>query len=119
MDTQQENLPEQEENISTQNVPVEDKKSNKLVKIGAGFAVICVVAGATYGALAFVAPKKGVSQTKQVTTKVETAATIDSSIQSDINDEQKADDDIANQESQSIQDEVNTSETLEGNYEGY
>lgn len=117
---QQTNVTSQEQPVPQQ-IPAAEKKTSKKTLLGAsGVAIVCIVASVTFGILTVLVPKETASvQTKTRTEAVDTPASIDKSIQSDIDSEQRIDDQLSNQESQSIIDDANTTQTLEGSYDNF
>lgn len=111
---------------STQQVsPVSDLSTNennpgrkKAFLVVSCLATVCIIAGATFGVLVTVMPNEELSKVQPTLLPQNTEA-LDKTIQADIEAEQKIDDQLSDEESQAIEDEVNTAETLEGNYAGY
>ncbi|MBI3494432.1 hypothetical protein HY004_00400 [Candidatus Saccharibacteria bacterium] len=94
-------------------------KSKALKWLG-GLLSVLIVAGATYGILSMTVgqqPKRAESVAS--VTKVETPETIDSQIQSYMNSEQKLEDALSDAESQTVVDDVNSTQTLEGSYDSF
>lgn len=104
-------------------VSSEDSSKNnktKTIKGLGGLLSVLIIAGVTYGILSMTIGQKP-KGTESVATvrKVETPQTIDSQIQSYMDSEQKLEDALSDTESQAVIDDVNSTQTLEGNYDGF
>lgn len=112
MDTQQNN-PNTDPATRTSSSPTTKKK------IAYGFGgvfIVCIVAASTFGVLIAQKSQQANQLKKAETSKPETASSIESQIQSSNDSEQKADVLRGSAESQVILDDVNATESLEGNY---
>lgn len=108
---------------SDQTTSTEKEGANKKKKIlfgGVSLIMICLVAGVVYGLLAgSTAPKANVANKAGSTQKAETPQAIDSTVQSTIASEQKAEGQTSDAESQAIVDDVNTTQAMEENYDDF
>ena len=88
----------------------------KMVYGFGGLAIVCIVATSTFGLLMAHKTQQANQVKKTEAPKQETAATIESQIQSSNDSEQKADVLRSSAESQVILDDTNTTESLEESY---
>lgn len=96
--------------------PKKSHKKKTLLGFG-GVLIVLVVAGATYGILDMTKPQLArEAKPAPVVEKVDSPELIDSKVQSDIESEQKLEDQISEAESQTVIDDINATQELEANY---
>ncbi|MDO8335966.1 MAG: hypothetical protein Q7T74_04285 [Candidatus Saccharibacteria bacterium] len=95
-------------------------KKGKLIKGLGGIVCVTLIAGATYAILSLAFGQKPTAVEKVATVeKADTPETIDSQVQSYMDSEQKLEDALSNSESQTVVDDANSTQSLEGNYGNY